>query len=198
MKKIEQVYREMLFQAIENKKRKLTQLELSKKLGASLSTINLAIKKLEKMNSVKIGKMGFRVIDIKKILYLWASTRNFDKDIVYKTRVEMSVREIERSLPDVIYATYSAYKFKFKDVPADYSEVYVYASELELEEIKKRFSRSEKNPNLFVLKADKNIKKYGKTGTLGQIFVDLWNLKQWYASDFLKALEEKLNKKIVK
>ena len=193
MKKIEQVFREILYQAIECKNRRLTQLELSKKLKISLSTVNLAVKKLDKIGAVIIEKMGFRIIDIKKILYYWASTRNLEKDIIYKTRTEMSVRETERNLPDIIFAGYSAYKFKFRDVPADYSEVYVYADEKEAKEIKKRFSENNKFSNLFVLKKDENMDKYGKTCTTAQIFVDLWNLDKWYASDFLKAFENKLN-----
>jgi len=192
MKKIEQVFREVLYQSMEKNKNVLTQLGLSKELGFSLSTINLALKKLEKMNSVKIGKMNFRIIDIRKILYLWASIRNIEKDLIYKTRVELPVREIERSLPELNYGAYSAYKFKFKDVPADYSEVYVYADNKEIEEVKKRFPINKKIPNLFVLEKDVNMGKYPKTGTAAQIFVDLWNLKQWYASDFLKSFEEKL------
>ena len=50
------------------------------------------------------------------------------------------------------------------------------------------------NFNLFVLKDDENIEKYDKSGTIGQIFVDLWNLNSWYANDFLKALEERIKK----
>ncbi|MDP3027631.1 MAG: winged helix-turn-helix domain-containing protein [Nanoarchaeota archaeon] len=195
MKKIEQVFREMLYQAIECKNRRLTQLEISKKLKISLSTVNLAVKKLEKMGAVIIEKMGFRMIDLKKIIYYWASIRNLEKDIIYKTRLEMPVREIERNISDVVFAAYSAYKFKFKDVPADYSEVYVYADEEETEEIKKRFPENNKFSNLFVLKKDENMDKYGKICAIAQIFVDLWNIKQWYASDFLKALENKLNLK---
>lgn len=191
MKKIEQVFREILRQAMENESSCLKQSELSRKLGFSLSTISLAVKKLERMNAVKIGKMGFRVIDAKKILYLWASIRNLEKDIIYQTRAEMPVREIENSLPDVTYAAYSAYKLRFKDVPADYSEVYAYADEEELEEIKKRFPPNSKAPNLFVLKKQ-GLAAYSKTGSVAQIFVDLWNLKQWYAQDFLKALEKRI------
>jgi len=190
MKKIEQVYKEILYQTIEKKNHVLTQLELSKKFGFSLSTINLALKKLEKINAVKIEKMNFRVIDFMKVLYLWASERDLEKDIIYKTRAEMPLKEIERNMPDVTFAIYTAYKFKFKDVPADYSEVYVYATEKEAEEIKKRFTENNKHPNLFVLKKEKI--DYGKTDTIGQIFVDLWNIKEWYASDFLKELENKL------
>jgi predicted transcriptional regulator len=191
MKKTEQVFREVLYQAIEKNNPCLKQSELSKKLKFSLSTINLAVKKLERMNAIKIKKMEFRVTDVKKILYLWASTRNLEKDIIYQTRAEMPVREIEKNLPNITYAAYSAYKFRFKDVPADYSEVYVYADEKEAEEIKKRFPLNGKNPNLFVLKQE-GLGEYPKTGTIAQVFVDLWNLKQWYASDFLKALEQKI------
>ena len=46
MKKIEQVYREILYQVIEKNKKVFTQLGLSKSLGFSLSTVNLAVKKL--------------------------------------------------------------------------------------------------------------------------------------------------------
>ena len=186
MKKIEQIYREILHNAIEKKNFRLTQLGLSEKLGLSLSTINLAVKKLEKMNSVKVEKMSFKIIDVKKILYYWASFRNLEKDIIYKTKVNMPVRDIEKLMPDVIYGGYSAYKFKFKNVEADYSEVYVYADEKELEIIKRRFPLNNKNPNLFVLKKDENMDKM----TIGHIFADLWNLRQWYAADFLKAMEE--------
>lgn len=197
MKKIEQVYREIAFQAMEMKENVLTQSELSSKLGFSLSTVNLAVNKLEKMGAVIVGNRSFRVIDVKKILYYWASVRNLEKDRIYMTRVEMSVREIERSLLDVFFSCFSSYKLKFKDVPADYSEVYVYASEEQVNKIRARFKEMKGSPNLIVMKEDENIKRYGKTLTIGQIFVDLWNLKQWYAKDFLNALEGKINNLIV-
>ncbi|MBI2663392.1 winged helix-turn-helix transcriptional regulator [Candidatus Woesearchaeota archaeon] len=191
MKKIEFVYREILFNVIEKNNKKLTQAYLANTLKISLSTVNLALKPLVKMNSVKINKNDFDVIDSKKILYYWASIRNVDKDIIYKTRVEEPVREIEKQMPDdVVFAAYSGYKFKFKDVPADYSEVYVYGTE----NIKNRFKENDKNPNLFVLEKDSAMEKYGKTITTANLFVDLWNLKQWYAKDFLKAVGGKIGR----
>lgn len=189
MKNIELVYREILFQAMEKKNRRLTQLDLSKKLKISLSTVNYAIKPLKKMNAIKIKLRGMEIIDPKKILYYWASIRNIEKDIIYKTHADMPVRKIENSMPDnIVFAAYSAYKFKFKDVPADYSEVYIYGENLE-----KRFPASKKIPNLFVMKKDPFIEGYGKTTTLAQTFVDLWNMETWYAKDFLKAMEAKIN-----
>jgi len=190
MKKIEFVYREILFQALERKKNDLTQSFLSKELRMSLSVVNHALIPLRKMNAIYVKKRGFDVIDTKKILYYWASIRNLEKDIIYKTRVDHPAYKIENSMPDyVIYGAYSAYKLKFKDVPSDYSEVYVYSNE----DLKERFPESKKTANLLILKKDEFMDKYGKLTTMAQTFVDLWNIKEWYAHDFLKALEEKIN-----
>ena len=188
MKRIEEVYREILFQSMEKKKNNLTQSYLANTLNVSLSVVNLALNPLRKMGAIKINQRNFDVVDKKKILYYWASARNIEKDIIYKTRAEKPVTKIESEMPnDVIYGAYSAYKFKFNDIPADYSEVYVYSSDAK--EIEKRFSKNNNNPNLFVLKKDNNMKET----TIAQIFVDLWNMKEWYARDFLKAIEEKTN-----
>ena len=184
MKKLELVYDKILEEAIENKSYKLTQKALSKELKISLSTVNHALKPLKNMGAIKINLKNFEIINIKKILYYWASIRNIGKDIIYKTRVDKSVKGIEQNMPNsVIFTAYSAYKFKFKDTPADYSEVYVYGN---LEDIKKRFKEVKGIPNLFVLKKDIN------KLTLANLFVDLWNLKEWYARDFLQTLENKL------
>jgi hypothetical protein len=42
------------------------------------------------------------------------------------------------------------------------------------------------------LKADEFLKNYGQTTTLAQTFVDLWNLSEWYAKDFLNAIKGKI------
>lgn len=192
MKKIEQTCRELLWQWIEKENFIATQKGIATKLGISLSTVNYALKPLRRMNAIKVNPRNLKIINAKKILYYWASLRNIYKDIIYETRVEESVKDIEKKMPaNTIYTAYSGYKYKFNEVPADYSEVYVYASDLA--EIKKRFPFNKNPPNLFALKADGNIEKYGKTATIANIFVDLWNLKEWYAIDFLKALEARLN-----
>ena len=191
MKRTEEVYREILYQA-EKGNKVLTQKAISEKLGLSLSNVSNALRPLRDMGAIKVKKMCFHVINPKKILYYWASIRNLKKDVIYSTRANFGVAEIEKSMPDsVVFTAYSGYKHKFKDAPADYSEVYVYADDAE--EIKKRFPESKNAPNLFILKKDKNIDKYGKLATNANILVDLWNLSEWYAQDFLKAMEQKWN-----
>ncbi len=190
MKKSELVYREILFNAMEKKIRILTQAELSRTLKISLSTVNNALKPLTRMGAVEITPRNFHVLNIKKILYFWASVRNLERDVVYATRVDFPVRNIERAMPDdVIFAAYSAYKFLFNDVPADYSEVYVYGDS----NLKKRFPETKGPFNLFVLKKDTAIEMYGRKTTMANTFVDLWNLREWYAEEFVKALEGKMH-----
>jgi len=196
MKKTEIIYREILFDAIESKKNRFTQLELSKKLNVSLSTVNNALKPLDKIGGISIEKRFFSIRDLEKILIFWATKRNLDKDIIYKTNVNLPIQDIEKNLPSkIIYTAYSAYKFKFNDVPADYSEVIVYADDAE--DIQKRFPLKKGHANLIVLKKDKEIDGLAKDNTApsAQVYVDLWNLGTWYAKEFLKALEQRILKR---
>src|SRR3989344_7122877 len=120
MKKIELVYKKILDEVIEKKNKKLTQAEISRALQISLSTVNLALEHLKKMNAVEVNNRNFTIVNAKKILFYWASIRNLEKDIVYGTRVDKSVVEIEKNMPPgVLFGAYSAYKFIFKDMPAD-------------------------------------------------------------------------------
>lgn len=193
MKKIEFVYREILYQVLEKQNYTLTQLALAKKLSLSLSTVNYALKPLKEMGAVEVRLKNFKVADAKKILYYWASLRDLGKDIIYQTRAEQPARKTEAEMTaEAIFGAFSAFKYRFKEVPADYSEVYVYSEE---KEIKKRFPENKNPPNLFVLKKDELMESYGKTTTLAQTFVDLWNLKEWYAKEFLEALKKKIEEK---
>lgn len=193
MKKKEIVIRELLDIAV-SEKPGITQLELSKKLNVSISTVNNAVKPLVQLGAVDAKRTGLAVIDLRKSLAYLASIRNLEKDIIYKTFAG-NVADIEKSMPqNIIYTAFSGFKFIFGDVPADYSEVYVYSDEKTMPEIKKRFPLSKGPANLFVIKADEQLLRLSKNNaaSLIQIYVDLWNMRQWYAKEFIAALEKKL------
>jgi len=191
MKKKEIIWREILTQAIEQKNIKFTQKDLAKKLKVSLSTVFNALKVPRQAAAIEVRGRYFLVRDIEKLLYLWASERNLNKEIIYQTHVDNNIQSIESELPPkVIFAAYSAYKNIFKTVPSDYDKVYIYSDKIE--EIKKRFPKRTGYTNLIVLKPDKHLKKYGLITPRAQIFVDLWNLSEWYAKDFLNSLKEKI------
>lgn len=189
MKKTELVQLKLLLEGT------TTQASLAKTLGISLSTVNAAIAPLRRMGAVVVSARGLRVIDTEKILLLLATQRDFAKDTVYSTRVDgMTVSAIEKSMPQgVMFTAYSAYKFRYEDVPADYSEVYVYTNtDKTLGEIEKRFpKRKGRAQNLFVLRLESRIKELSKSAEIVPdplVFADLWNIREWYARDFLNAL----------
>ncbi len=193
MTKKEVIWREILFQAIENKKTNFTQKELAQKYEFSLSTVFNALKVPRASGAIEASGRGFKVQDVEKFLYLWATFRNLKKDIIYQTNVSKSVQEIEGEMPpDVIFGLFSAFIKKYKEAPADYDKVYVYLEKQDLDEIKNRFPPKKGYLNLIVLSADPWLKNFGKLTPDCQTFVDLWNLPEWYAKDFLNALKEKI------
>jgi len=174
-----------------------TQKELSNRLGISISHVNEALKDLESINAVEINPRSFNVIAIDRLLLYWATHRKLEKDIIYRAFSDMRINEIEASMPNgIAFTAYTAYKKIYGYTPADYSEVYVYATEDALNKIEKFFPLQKKYNNIFILKADyilaERIKNSVAVAPLPNIFVDLWNIRTWYAKDFVDALAKKL------
>jgi transcriptional regulator with XRE-family HTH domain len=193
MSKKEILWREILFQATEKKQFKFTQKELAERFGVSTSTVFNALKIPRESGTIEVTGKNFSVRDTEKFLYLWATRRNVNREIIYKTHFPTGPKEIEGMMPDgVIFGAYSAYAIKYQDAPADYDKVYVYADSKILEEIKKRFPKKRGYANLFALKADPELSKFGVTTPDVQTFADIWNLKDWFAKDFLEALKRKI------
>lgn len=194
MKKMEYVYRELLFQAIEKGNFEFKQSELAEQLKVSLTNVNHALQIPKKMSAVRIRRNGFTLVNPKKLLYYWATIRNPEKDIIYKTSTKESALQIEKEMPSgIMFGAYSAYRFRFNSAPADYSEVYVYAEDEALNEIRRRFPEKRGAERLLVLQPDPLLKKYGTIPPIAQIFADLWNLPHWYAKDFLDEMGKKID-----
>ena len=192
MTKKEIVWREILFEALENKKIQFTQKQIAQKYGFSLSTVFNALK-IPRASGIIEGKRGLRISDIEKMLYIWATFRKLKKDIIYQTAVNKNIFAIEGEMPpSVIFGAFSAFVKKYKQAPADYDKVYVYIEKNRLPEIKNRFPKQKGKPNLFVLSADSSLRQFGKITPDCQTFADLWNISDWYAKDFLSALKEKM------
>ena len=191
LQKKEIIYRHLLDEYLDKRCSSFTQLELSKRFAVSLSTVSNALIPLREMGIIEVKARSFALRDAKKLLLYFATTRNLAKDQLYATRYDAPVMEIEKLVPaDAMFGAFSAYRLTFKDSPADYSEVYVYADPDALKEIKKRFPQKAGPPNIIVLEADPFISK-GKVSR-SQLYVDLWNLKSWYAKEFLDAVEKRL------
>lgn len=192
MQKKETIWRHILEETSKKPTSVFTQKDIAKKFGISTSTVFNALKIPRQLSAVEITGRYFRIKDAEKLLMIWATHRNLNKEIIYKTKVDASTREIEGTMPpNIIFGAYSAYRFAFDETPADYSTVYIYAEDLT--EIEKRFPLQKGTANLYVLKKDDNLDAFGKITPASQIFVDLWNLPEWYAKDYRSALKEKMN-----
>lgn len=145
------------------------------------------------MGAVVVSGRDFVLQDPEKLLFHWASVRDPGRDAIYVTRVALPVLEIEGQMPgEVVFGGFSAARRILKgDVPADYSEVYVYTTDLQT--LKNRFGPQKGRQNLIVFKADPFLASYGQLTTLPQTFVDLWNLPQWYAKEYIKSLKQKID-----
>ena len=192
MKKIEIIWRELLNSVLENKVRRFEQKALAQKFGFSTSTVFQALKVPRQMGAVRVTGRYFVLEDPEKLLYHWASARNVESDILASLKVEEPILKIEAKMPPkVIFGAYSAARMILTTPPADYDKIYIYSNDIE--KIKERFEIKKGNANLFVLKSDRFLLDYGQTTTLAQTFVDLWNLKDWYAKEYIKAIKEKID-----
>lgn len=192
MKKIEIIWRELLYASLEKKERYFEQKTLAERFGFSTSTVFQSLKMPRQMGAVRVTGRNFTLEDPEKLLYLWASFRNFKKDISDSFRAEGSMAEIESLMPpEVIFGGYFAARSFLAVPPADYDKVYVYFPAPE--KIKERLTVVKGEPNVFILIPDCFLSFYGQTTTLAQTFVDIWNAPDWYAKEYLRGLKEGIN-----
>ena len=195
MKMKDYVYMFISTEYYTKKRTEFTQKEIADTLDLSLSTVNNAIKPLVRMHAIKVRRRGFDLRDFEKLMVYWATVRNIDRDIVYSTFCPSEPLKIEGSLPScVLFTGYSGYRILFDIAPADYSEIYVYSDDRCMKEIQNRFPKRKGPSNLFVFRCDERLNSFKTNGCvpLPLIFVDVWNLPEWYAIDFLKEIRKKL------
>lgn len=194
MRKIEYIWRELLYRLIEKKNPAFTLTDLARQFRLSTSVVSHALFPLRQLGIVEVGKVKSKVIDGEKLLFFWATRRSLRGEIVYQTFSPLPVFEREALMPaKVIPTAYTAYRFYFKNIPSDYENIYFYGKNLA--EIKKRFPENRRPANLFILTPDPYLSRYKKI-PLAQIFVDLWNLPEWYAKEFQEALLLKIKERL--
>ena len=111
MLKIEIIWRELLFCAIEKNPRQFIQKKLAEKFGFSTSTIFQALKVPRQMGAVRVTGRNFVLEDAEKLLYHWASARDIDKNIQLATHVDLQAPEIEARMPaDIVFGGFTAAK----------------------------------------------------------------------------------------
>lgn len=187
--RVEAVWRHLLVLALDEGERRSSITKLSGQLGFPVSTIHQALERPRSMGAIKAGFDGVRVVDPKRLQLLWAARRDLVADLVYETRVAMSVEEIEGRLPSsAIPTAFTAYvRLQGRNLVADYEEVVVYGT---ANELRRRFPPKKGKPNLIVLDPDPLLARYGAVAPRCQIYADLFNLPSWQAQRFLRSMDE--------
>lgn len=192
MKKWGWVLREILFRLYERGEWFMSQKALARACELSLGIVNPIVAKLERFGAIEKKPLGFRVIDPRKTLLYWASTRNLAKDVIYSTGSPLTAPKIEAQMPaGAILTGCSGYRLRFGEAPIDCDEVYVYANP---REVRRRFpERVTLRKNIFVLNSDPHLERRSEGGVapLAQLYVDLWQLGG-PANKFIEELDRKL------
>lgn len=197
MKKIETIWHHILHEAVTNHNYRHTQQDIATRFKYSLSTVHHALEVPSQLGAIRKESKFFILEDFKKLLYYWASVRRLERDLIYKALAKGSISSLEGlAVPGSIFACYSAATHYLGEPPTDYAKVYWYLNAEELKMARSRFpaaSKKKAEDNVFFLKMPPVMKQYGDYTTRIQTFVDIWNLRDWYARDFCKVLEEKID-----
>ncbi|EKD80265.1 MAG: hypothetical protein ACD_40C00157G0003 [uncultured bacterium] len=194
MKKIETTWHYLLNQAIEQKQFQHTQAGLARLFHYSTSTINLALTKPATIGAIRKSGKFFVVSDVQKLLYLWATIRNLSKDILYQTSSSLNIHELEGLAPSTaLYGGYSAAVQLLGEPPSDYSSLYLYSDEEYLEEIQLRYPLSKLGSTKIVILKKPSYLPFPTHTSLPHTFVDIWNMSDWFAQDFIRGLEDKIH-----
>lgn len=188
----EVVWRHLLVAALDLDIRRSSLTQLSTELDLPVSTIHKALERPRAIGAVRGSASGLRVLDPKRLQLMWAAQRDLKRDIVYATRVPMTVSEIEARLPlSAIPTAYTAFVRHEggRNLVADYEQVVVYA---DANEVRRRFPRRRGQPNLLILEPDPLLSRYGRVAPRCQVYADLFNLPTWQAQRFLEALDREL------
>ena len=193
MKKIETIWHHLLFLALNEGIFRHTQQDLAQHFSISLSTVHHALATPTAIGAIRKESKFFVLADPIKLLYYWASVRNLKRRVIYQTNVNASIQDIEGlALPTSIFACYTAGKMILGEASADYASVYFYDDKKHLKQMQERYPFNAHKPaNVYVLEKTEHMD--GQYTTLPLTFVDIWNLPDWYAKDFTRALEEKIH-----
>jgi len=195
MYKFESIYRQLLLSSMMGTDR-VTQEELARRCNVSLGLVNKTIRKLSLTLAVEATSQGVRVLSPGRVLNLWATERNVDKDLLDSFRLD-DLRETERSLPSgVVMTAFSAWKSLSGKAPAEYDRLYFYVIDQARFKDWVRFrepQRRSTNPNIFALiTGDKHLTEtaVNSVACVPQVYVDIYSVDGPPATPYLRDIIE--------
>lgn len=167
--------------------REWTQQDLAASLGVSKSTVYAALRVPRRVGAVQVGYRHLRVADWEKLRTIWATFRNLEADTLLTLRLRASVREVEGDMiPGARFTGPTAAKLALGGAPADYDQVMVYVDPSDLPALQERYAGRVHRRGQTVLRAIRPDRWLPPRVPLVQVYVDLWQLPDWWATDFLR------------
>jgi hypothetical protein len=196
--KRELVWRRLADDALEGRRSTFHQTTLSAELGVSLGNVNLALEPLRAIGAVAVVGKNLVVRDVKKILMLWAA-RRAQPELIAAYASPDNARDTLRMLPPGLALTSMAgFVSRYREEPAPLSVIRGYAPSHDdsvISELERRFipTASTDDATIVVYRADEHLgRQLPEVVTAAQMFVDIWNEGDFFASDYLRVLEAKL------
>lgn len=190
MWKFERIYRELLLSNL-NEVSLVHQEDIASKCEVSLGLVNKTVKKLTTAKAVEATRTGVRVLSPTRLLNLWATERNLNKDVWQSFRLD-PIAEAERDLPkDTLLTAFSAWYKTSSRKPADYDRTYFYVTNKENFNYWLSFRKQKirnVNPNIFALLVEDNhLAQSSEKGIVcvPQIYVDIYSINGPEAASFL-------------
>lgn len=198
MLKREILWRQIADDVLEGRRTTFHQRVLAAELGMSPGNVNLALEPLRVVGAASVVGKNLIVRDVRKILLLWAARRQPSRPLAAFTSMEHA-RDLVRVLPPGLALTsFAGFVARYGDEPAPFSVARAYVradDQAALVELRRRFSETSDvgTATLIVHGAD-SVMARNLPEIVGpaQLYVDLWMEADFFASDYLRALEERL------
>ncbi|MHB8696172.1 MAG: RNA-binding protein, partial [Solirubrobacteraceae bacterium] len=192
------LWRQIADDVLEGRRTTFHQRALAAELGMSPGNVNLALEPLRAVGAARVVGKDLIVRDVRKILLLWAARRQPSRPLAAFTSMERA-RDLVRVLPPGLTLTsFAGFVARYGDEPSPFSVARAYVradDQATLVELRRRFSESPDAgaATLIVHEADSVMgRNLPEIVGPAQLYVDLWMEADFFASDYLRALEARL------
>ena len=194
------VWRHIADMVLERQESTVTQQAIADELEVSKALVHHALIPLRGSGAVEVVGKRLVVRDVKKVLLHWAVHRRLDRDIVLALGGEDTPDATVRSCPPGLsFTSFAGYVRRYAEHPAPYAIVRAYIdpnAEALRKELVERFPRPRGpgDPGLVLHAADPALARAKPAiVSAAQLYVDLWNEADFFAMDYLRALDRRLN-----
>lgn len=198
MLKREIVWRQIADDILLDRRSAFHQRQLATELGVSLGNVNLALRPLRAVGAVAVVGKTLVVRDVRKLLAMWAARGEPPRPLAAFAALDEPSALIRLLPPGLALTSFAGYVARYGEGPAPFSVVRAYVRPADyavLAELTRRFDRTfdAANASLVVHGADPVLARE-LPGIVGpaQLYVDLWSEADFFASDYLRALEARL------